>query len=101
MPGFFEAIKNTGPGKQKVHTVTIQGQSIVVTLEKKLEVIKNGEDAYVWKSPTEFILKPKVKTKVKFPVLASAEQGLFFEDNDPYWVKGTGEKGHVWQIESE
>ena len=92
MPGFFEAIKNTGPGKQKVHTVTIQGQSIVVTLEKKLEVIKNGEDAYVWKSPTEFILKPKVKTKVKFPVLASAEQGLFFEDNDPYWVKAQARK---------
>ena len=39
MPGFFEALENFKP-KKKVHTVTIQGQSIVVTLEKKLEVMK-------------------------------------------------------------
>ena len=36
MPGFFEAMKNLEPIKEKVHTVTIQGQSMVVTLEKKL-----------------------------------------------------------------
>ena len=35
MPGFFEAINNLPPVKEKVHTVTIQGQSLVVTLEKK------------------------------------------------------------------
>ena len=35
MPGFFEALKNFKPQKRKPNTVTIQGQSVVVTLEKK------------------------------------------------------------------
>ena len=69
MPGFFEAINNLPPVKEKVHTVTIQGQSLVVTLEKKLEVMKHGEDAYMWKSPTEIMLKPRRKIEVTYPQL--------------------------------
>ena len=61
MSELLKALQGLPPAPKKVHTVTIEGQSLVVTLEKKLEVMKNGEDAYTWKSPTEIILKPKTK----------------------------------------
>ena len=34
MPGFFEALENIKKPKEKVHTVTIQGKSVVVTWRK-------------------------------------------------------------------
>ena len=68
MPGFFEALENSKP-IEKVHTVTIQGQSVVVTLEKKLEVMRHGEDAYMWKTATEFVLKPQPKIKAQYKTL--------------------------------
>ncbi len=101
MPGFFDAVQNVKTQKPKVHTVTIQGQSLVVTLEKKLEVQKNGEDAYEWKGPTEIALKPKTNTQRKFTVLQQSDKGYAFTQNDPYWVEGITEKGYTWQIESE
>ena len=101
MPGFFDAIKNIEPPKKKVHTVTIQGQSIVVTLEQKLDVIKNGEDAYTWTSPTTFALKQKPKTSRQFPTLQKEELGYVFKDRDPFWVDGIDKGGHTWQIKSE
>ena len=99
MSGFFEAFAKLEPTKPKVHTVTIQGQSIVVTLEKKLEVQKHGEDAYIWKGPTDFILKPKTKTHRKFPILKQSDRGYVFNQHDPYWVEGIKEKGYTWQTE--
>ena len=101
MPGFFEATKNLEPPKEKVHTVTIAGQSMVVTLEKKLEVMRNGEDAYKWKSATEFVLKPKPKVGIHYPQLRKADKGYNFYDNDPYYPKDIVEEGFVWQIDTE
>ena len=101
MPGFFEAMANLPKKKDKVHTVTIQGQSIVVTLEKKLEVMKHGESEYIWKSPTEFVLRPKPKKKTSYPVLVDVEKGYHFQDNDIHWPKEIGEKGKAWLIQSE
>ena len=101
MPGFFEAMKNLEPPKEKVHTVTIAGQSMVVTLEKKLEVMRNGEDAYKWKSATEFVLKPKSKVSIQYPQLRKADKGYNFYDNDPYYPKDIVEEGFAWQIDTE
>jgi len=101
MPGFFEAMKNLEPIKEKVHTVTIQGQSIVVTLEKKLEVMRHGEDAYKWKSATEFVLKPRPKVGVVYKRLQKADKGYNFYDNDPYYPKDIVEEGYTWQIDTE
>ena len=61
MSEIFKALESYKPPKKKVHTVTINGQSVVVTLEKKLEVMRHGEDAYMWKTATEFVLKPQPK----------------------------------------
>ena len=57
MSEFLKAIQNLPPIKPKVHTVCIQGQNVVVSLERKLEVIRHGEEAYHWTSPIEFALK--------------------------------------------
>jgi len=97
MPGFFDALANFKP-KKKVHTVTIQGQSIVVTLEKKLEVMKHGEDAYMWKTNMEFVRKKRIPVEQRQPLMYKADKGYKFYKKDPFWVKNIGKEGYVWQI---
>jgi hypothetical protein len=46
MPGFFEAAKNFRQTESK-HTVTIQGQTVEVSQEEKIEIVRNGENNYV------------------------------------------------------
>jgi hypothetical protein len=46
MPGFFEAAKNFCQTESK-HTVTIEGQTVEVSREEKIEIICNGENNYV------------------------------------------------------
>ena len=101
MPGLFEALSKVPPQKKKVHTVTIQGQSIVVTLEKKLEVIRHGEDAYHWINEKEFTLKPKPKPRTQYPVLKKSEKGYGFEQGDIHWPTKIEPGGEAWLIEHE
>jgi hypothetical protein len=90
MPGFFEAIGKIQP-RVKKYWVTIQGRSIEVSLEKKLEILRAGEDRYMLDGET-VKLKPVTKTKRRFPVLKDL-------DRDPYWIDT--EERYTWQIESE
>jgi len=101
MSEFLKALQGLQPLPKKVHTVTIQGQSLIVTLEKKLEVMKNGEDAYMWKSPTEIILKPKIKPKTQYPILMKATKGYLFQDGDIHWPNAVAEGGSAWLTEQE
>ena len=102
MSDFLKEIqKNLPPVKEKVHTVCIAGQNVVVTLEKKLEVIKNGEDAYHWINETEFAIKPKPKPKTEYPVLTKAEKGYKFEQGDIHWPNAIEEGGEAWLIKHE
>ena len=101
MSEIFKALQGFKPRPKKVHTVTIQGQSLVVTLEKKLEVMQHGEDAYVWKSPTEIMLKPKTKPKTQFATLKKATKGYVFQDGDIHWPNAVVEGGETWLIEQE
>jgi hypothetical protein len=90
MPGFFEAFGKTKPIVKK-HLVTIQGKSIEVSLEKKLEILRTGEDRYMLDGSI-IKLKPVTKTKRPFPVLKDL-------DRDPYWIDT--EERFSWQTESE
>ena len=90
MPGIFEALKNYEPCVKK-HTVNIQGKKIEVTLEKKLEILKTGEERYILKGDT-IVLKPVSKAQRRFPVIKNLEQ-------DPYWI--VSDEGLIWQIELE
>ena len=101
MSEIFKALQELRPRPKKVHTVTIQGQSLVVSLEKKLEVMKHGEDAYMWTSPTEIALRPKPKAKTKFPVLQKTEKGYKFEQGDIHWPNAVEKDGETWLIEYE
>ena len=101
MSEILKALQGLGPRPKKVHTVTIQGQSLVVSLEKKLEVMRNGEDSYMWKSPTEIALKPRPKAKTKFPVLQKAVKGYKFEQGDIHWPNAVEKDGEAWLIEYE
>ena len=101
MSELLKALQGLPPAPKKLHTVTIEGQSLVVTLEKKLEVMRNGEDAYTWKSPTEIILKPKTKPKTQYPILKKATKGYVFQDGDIHWPNAVVEGGETWLIEQE
>ena len=101
MSELLKALQGLPPAPKKVHTVTIEGQSLVVTLEKKLEVMRNGEEAYTWKSPTEIMLKPKPKSKTQYPILKKATKGYVFQDGDIHWPNAVEEGGEAWLIEQE
>ena len=99
MPGFFEALDKLKTVEKK-HEVTIQGKTLSVSLEKKIEIIRAGEDKYMIKDG-QIERKPKTKTKRTFPVLKSNRPGYVFYEGNPFWVARHGEEGYEWQIESE
>lgn len=100
MPGFFDAF-NKREVKTKIHTVTIQGKTVEVNLEQKLEVMRHGEDAYVWKNDKEFGLKPKPKVGVDYKQLRKADEGMTFYHNDPFYPAGKNKGGFVWRYDTE
>jgi hypothetical protein len=100
MPGFFEALNKTSPIDGKKHFVTIQGQAKEVSLQKKLEILKHGEENFLLNG-NEIELKPKPKLKTAYPVLKAMEKGYHFIDGDIHWPNSIGEGGKAWLIESE
>ena len=100
MPGFFEALNETSFVNDKKHFVTIQGQTKEVSLQKKLEILKHGEENFLLKE-NEIKLKPKPKLKTAYPVLQKVEKGYHFIDDDIHWPSNIGEGGRAWLIESE
>ena len=62
MPGFFEAFAKLPPQKKKVHTVTIQGQSIVVTLQKKIRSNASWRTCLQMEICNRVYVKTKAKT---------------------------------------
>ena len=97
MPGFFEALENFKPKEKKPHVVTIEGQSIVVSLERKLEIMQAGEDAYTWKNG-EVVKKKRIPAEQQQPLMHKADKGYTFYKKNPFWVKNIGKEGYIWQI---
>jgi hypothetical protein len=79
MPGFFEAAKNFKQVVKK-YTVTLQGQTIEVTLDKKLEMNKNGIENYYLKTDGTLSMREKKNTRYRYPEI---EKFM----GDPYWPK--------------
>lgn len=100
MPGFFEALKNLPPPEVKKHYATIQGKRVEVSLEKKSEIIRYGEENFIWKDE-QIVLKPLPKLKTAYSVLKTVDVGYHFEQDDIHWPNGTGERGKAWRIELE
>jgi len=100
MNELLKALNNLAPQKKKVHTVTIQGKEIEVSLEKNLEIMKHGEEAYMLEAG-KIVRKPIKKNGLTRPVLKKSDRGYKFYDNDPLWVESIVEEGYTWQTESE
>jgi len=97
MPGFFEALENFKPKEKKPHVVTIEGQSIVVSLERKLEIMQAGEDAYTWKKG-EVVKKKRIPAEQRQPLMHKTDKGYTFYKKNPFWVKNIDKEGYIWQI---
>ena len=97
MPGFFEALENFKPKEKKPHVVTIEGQSIVVSLERKLEIMQAGEDAYTWEKG-EVVKKKRIPAEQRQPLMHKADKGYTFYKKNPFWVKNIDKEGYIWQI---
>lgn len=100
MPGFFEALNEISPIKEKKYFVTIQGQVKEVSLQKKLEILKHGAENFILKG-NEIEPKPKPKLRTAYPVLKEVEKGYHFIDDDIHWPSKIGEGGMAWLIEQE
>ena len=100
MSKVFDVLKNLPPLPEKKHTVTVQGKIIEVTLQKKLEILKHGEEKYIMKQG-EVVLKPVVKAKIRFNKLVKGGKGHKFVDENPFWIDGQAEEGYTWQTDTE
>ena len=96
----LDAIRNLPPVREKKHFVMIQGKKCEVSLQKKLEIIKQGEENYAW---TKFgpALRTKQKRKTQYSVLQSSTRGYSFEQGDIHWPNTVVDGGDTWLIESE
>ena len=100
MSKVFDVLRNLPPIPEKKHTVKVQGKIIEVTLEKKLEVLKHGEEKYMLNKGA-LALKPVVKAKIRFAKLVKGGKGHNFVDGNPFWIDGDTEEGYTWQTDTE
>ena len=101
MPGFFEALDNFKNKEPKKHFVTVEGQTIEVSLEKKLEIQKAGIGAWTIQKVSDgivFVKKPIIPKEQKQTELIQAENGITFYENNPFWPTEKKNKGYTWQI---
>ena len=101
MPGFFEALDNFKNKETKKHFVTVEGQTVEVSLEKKLEIMKAGISAWTIQKVSDgivFVKKPVIPKEQRQTELTQAENGITFYEHNPFWPMGTGNKGYTWQI---
>jgi len=96
--------KGLPPKPPKKHFVTIQGKQYQVSLQKKLEIQRHGEENYMVKPAKfgpEILLKPVPKPKTRYSVLKKADKGYTFEQGDIHWPNDVVEGGETWLIEYE
>ena len=98
MPGFFEALENFKPKERKPYVAIIEGKSIVVSFEQHQEILRVGEENYMWQKG-EIVRKPMPKAKRGYNVLKKSDNGYNFHDNNPYWPNKIVEGGFKWQQE--
>lgn len=104
MSELLKALRNLPPKKENKHFVTIEGKRYQVNLQKKLEIMRNGEQNYMIKPAKfgpEILLKPIPKATTEYSVLKKADKGYSFLDGDIHWPNAVVENGDAWLIEQE
>tara|TARA_B100000508_G_C11283148_1_gene191538 strand:+ start:270 stop:572 length:303 start_codon:yes stop_codon:yes gene_type:complete len=100
MANIFDELKKLPKKQTKKFFVSVQGKDYEVSLEKKKWAIMHGEDNLMIKDG-EIIVKPKPKVKTRHKILAKADRGYFFHNNDIHWPKEIAEGGVTWQTSTE
>ena len=77
MKELFRALDIQKNNKVKKHFVKIQGKEVEVSLEEKLEIIRNGESNYILEGMTPVKVEPIIDMNV-FPEIEDLK-------SDPYW----------------
>lgn len=95
MEEFFKALKQLKK-TEKRHTVTIAGTVIEVSLDKKLEIQRVGEDNYILQEG-KIMRKPIEKNRNRQMELQKSKPGIVFLDHNPYWPISEGEEGYEWR----
>ena len=101
MPGFFEALENFKHQEPKKYFVTVEGQTVEVSLEKKLEITKAGIDAWTIQKVSDgivFVKKPIIPKEQRQTELTQSENGITFYEHNPFWPIGRNSKEYTWQI---
>ena len=101
MPGFFEALENFKHKETKKYFVNVEGQTVEVSLEKKLEIMKAGIDQWTIQKTSNgivFVKKTVIPKEQRQAELVSAEKGTTFYKHNPFWPIGKDSKGYTWQI---
>jgi len=85
MSEFFKAAAHW---KQRItkHEVTVEGKVYEVTVDKKIDMIKHGEENYYINPKGEIALQEKKDTRYVFPEIETYV-------GNPYWPKET----FVWK----
>ena len=77
MQELFKALEIQKSNKIKKYFVKIQGKEVEVSLEEKLEIIRNGESNYILEGMTPVKVEPIIDMNV-FPEIEDLK-------SDPYW----------------
>ena len=77
MQELFRALDIQKNNKVKKHFVKIQEKEVEVSLEEKLEIIRNGESNYILEGMTPVKVEPIIDMNV-FPEIEDLK-------SDPYW----------------
>tara|TARA_Y100001935_G_C17310774_1_gene515957 strand:+ start:6920 stop:7222 length:303 start_codon:yes stop_codon:yes gene_type:complete len=100
MSELLKALNNLPPVKPKKHFVKVDGKNFEVSLQKKLEIMKVGEDNYMVQGQ-DIVKKPKLKFRTRFSKLKTVKIGYKFHGEDIHWPIETVEGGQAWVIEQE
>ena len=85
MQELFRALDIQKNNKVKKHFVKIQEKEVEVSLEEKLEIIRNGESNYILEGMTPVKVEPIIDMNV-FPEIEDLK-------SDPYWPR----ESFVWK----
>mgnify|MGYP005992241625 CR=1 FL=1 len=85
MKELFRALDIQKNNKVKKHFVKIQEKEVEVSLEEKLEIIRNGESNYILEGKKPVKVEPIIDMNV-FPEIEDLK-------SDPYWPK----ESFVWK----
>lgn len=107
MSEIFKALNNFKARPPKRHFVNIDGRRIEVTLDKKLEIMRHGEQNYTVSNvdgKTNIVEKSQIKPKAKTQysqLIQTPHKGYVFLDGGIHWPTGIVDGGKAWLLEYE